>query len=286
MTSTVRLQMALIAGLTALTLAASEVARPAGWSALDIYAYWICRLAIETVLFIGMLELCLHNRTLQARRWIAAAGAAALSFIPFVLAITALDIILGIPELDLAATAVPAGSAAPTQLSAFYRELGYLIDNHIFVSALISVPALFAPPAEQAPPLTETSPAAKDTGNTPAPTRMDKGILTRIEPPLDGNLIRAEAQEHYVKLVTERETRMVLYRFSDILHELPGGLGLQVHRSHWVAFDGVTGLLRHRTSVKLEMADGEIVPVSRKFASQAEAAFTSLKPENRQPLAS
>ncbi len=55
-----------------------------------------------------------------------------------------------------------------------------------------------------------------------------------FKPSLDGQINHIEAQEHYIRVATSSERRMVLYRFSDAIREMPDTLGLQVHRSHWV----------------------------------------------------
>lgn len=52
-----------------------------------------------------------------------------------------------------------------------------------------------------------------------------------------------KAKEHYVRVLTSDESRMLLHRFSDAVKQMPHSKGMQVHRSHWVADASVTGLI-------------------------------------------
>ena len=57
----------------------------------------------------------------------------------------------------------------------------------------------------------------------------------------------------------------LLLRFSDALTEVDGLEGAQVHRSHWVAWEAVIGSERDGARLFLRLADGDRVPVSRRF---------------------
>jgi hypothetical protein len=210
-------------------LAANQQTRPEGWPVIGVYGYWLVRIGIESTLFIAFLQLLsLLPRIANHTLW-AICLAALASYIPFVLSVTALDIVLGLPELD-ATTLGEAGSAI--QLGAFLQELVYLLDNHIFLCAMLSIPMVLQAcwiPAQLHPPIAKQSgPAdmltADRTGlaiTSPdnAPTKTS--FLESLSPPFADRILRAEAQEHYVKLVGPNDTQMVLYRFSDILRELP-----------------------------------------------------------------
>ncbi len=79
-----------------------------------------------------------------------------------------------------------------------------------------------------------------------------------------GRLIRLEAQDHYVLVVTHAGQELVLMRLSDAAREL-GGQGLRVHRSHWIAPEAVAQTRRKQGRTVLVMADGAEVPVSRSY---------------------
>lgn len=111
-----------------------------------------------------------------------------------------------------------------------------------------------------APPAVKPAPVrTMPTAVTPAPR-----LLARIEPELQGQIIRLSARDHYLDVFTEKGSVELLMRFSDALTELEGLDGMQVHRSHWVALGAVTGKARDGDRVFLLTKDGGRVPVSRK----------------------
>lgn len=94
--------------------------------------------------------------------------------------------------------------------------------------------------------------------------------------PLDkrGAVIRLEAQDHYLNVVTTKGTALILMRMSDAEAELAGLPGLRVHRSHWVALAHVSGHIRKEGRDFLRTVDGAQVPVSR--ANRVAAQDTGL----------
>lgn len=96
-------------------------------------------------------------------------------------------------------------------------------------------------------------------------------LLERISPEMRGSVYRVSVDDHYVRLVTEAGESQLLMRFSDALKELDGADGMQVHRSHWVAREAVTGHRLEKSRLFLALADGVEVPVSRSFRKPVEA---------------
>lgn len=295
------LQMSFLAITAAFLLAATDIARPVEWNSVQLYFYWVGRLLIEASLIIAALQILIQIPALQGTPVRLIALAILVSLVPFVLSVTALDIVLGFPELDETIQRPPApAELAPNQINAFFREMVYLLDNHVALGLLIGAPLLFRKakavairPQEtrisgnalveeavrngDATELTLESDLPGD--ETAGPNGTDDEtilLLSRLEPPFRGHLVRAEAQEHYVRLVGNLENRMILYRFNDVLHELPENLGMQVHRSHWVAYDAVKRLFREGTNLRLEISDGTIVPVSRKYATDVQKTFRDM----------
>lgn len=111
--------------------------------------------------------------------------------------------------------------------------------------------------------------AAEPVADTADPT---EAFLRRI--PLDkrGALIRLEAQDHYLNVVTTAGAALILLRMADAESELDGAHGLRVHRSHWVAIDRVLGHRRRDGRDFLITADEGEVPVSRSFRAAVKAA--------------
>ena len=85
-------------------------------------------------------------------------------------------------------------------------------------------------------------------------------------------LVRIEAQDHYLNVVTLKGSALILLRLSEAVKELEGVAGLLVHRSHWVALAAVTAHRRDKGRDLLVMSDGTEVPVSRSNKSAAQDA--------------
>jgi len=97
-------------------------------------------------------------------------------------------------------------------------------------------------------------------------------FLRNLPPARRGLLVRIEAQDHYLVVVTDAGQATILMRMADAEADLPAALGVRVHRSHWVARGAVTGRRRDGDRVILQTRDGAAVPVSRGYRKAAQAA--------------
>lgn len=88
-------------------------------------------------------------------------------------------------------------------------------------------------------------------------------FLRRVPLEQRGPLVRIEAQDHYLNVVTTKGSALILIRLSEAIDELEGARGLQTHRSHWVALEAVTSHRRSEGRDSLVMSDGTEVPVAR-----------------------
>ncbi len=251
-----------IAALAAMLIAASTEGRSGQTSLFGLYAYWLIRIFIEALLFVSIRDAVEIHLSGHRAPLIATAISIVVSHLPFVLAITAFDIVLGYPELGLETAA----SMQASKFAEFAMELVYLFDNHLALCLLLTVPKLLI-----ARLTLQMSAATVDAMPVDEPSQSPS-LLAGIEPPLSGDIIWAEAQEHYVRLTTSQETRMVLYRFSDILRDLPEDAGIQVHRSHWVAFAAIAEAFKDGPNMRLRLTTGAIVPVSRSFRQATDQA--------------
>ncbi|MEX2518841.1 MAG: LytTR family DNA-binding domain-containing protein [Paracoccaceae bacterium] len=286
---------AILAVALALILAAHEVNRQPGWTLIGVYIYWFCRIGMAYLIIVGAYAALGQAMTERSSPYAHAGLAAALSFPPFVMAVTTLDLIIG----DV--------SLLNTDRDVLISQLGIsaasLIDNHLTTSALLLTPyvrhalrpftaqpvAAYAPPAAlRSPALTPITsgaaapyeadapppPAAEDAPSSES--RFDQeapGLLLASQPPVKGELLAAEAQEHYVKLKATGQGGMALYRFGDAVRDLGRYQGMQVHRSHWVADAAVAAVIGKRGAMKLEISAGEIIPVSRRYELEVEARY-------------
>lgn len=69
-------------------------------------------------------------------------------------------------------------------------------------------------------------------------------------------ILHLEAQGNYVGIVTDTRSYDVPGPFSALLVQLPDGLGLRVHRSHWVAQRAVLGHRRKGRELVLDLTSG------------------------------
>lgn len=89
----------------------------------------------------------------------------------------------------------------------------------------------------------------------------------RLPAKLRGAHIRAvQAEDHYLRVHTDRGSDLILMRLSDALNELEGLEGAQTHRSWWVAKSAVQNVARGDGRATLALEGGLSVPVSRRYA--------------------
>lgn len=98
---------------------------------------------------------------------------------------------------------------------------------------------------------------------TASPVRF----LDRLPPRLrGGDLLAVQAEDHYLRLHTDRGSDLILMRLSDAVSELDGLEGAQTHRSWWVAKSAVVKVARGDGRATLTLSNGLDVPVSRRYA--------------------
>jgi DNA-binding LytR/AlgR family response regulator len=92
-------------------------------------------------------------------------------------------------------------------------------------------------------------------------------FLERLPMKLKGaELYAVEAEDHYLRIHTDRGSDLILMRLSDAVSELEGIEGAQTHRSWWVAKDAVMEVSRGDGRATLVLRNGARAPVSRSFA--------------------
>lgn len=81
------------------------------------------------------------------------------------------------------------------------------------------------------------------------------------------DVLALQAHEHYVRIFTREGAELIHYRFGDAAEEMPSALGLQVHRSWWVAESAVRSAQRGSRRWQLNLVTGDAVPVSDSYVS-------------------
>lgn len=133
-------------------------------------------------------------------------------------------------------------------------------------SARAAVPA--ASPSAFAP--APQAPAGETVMPPPAPRPL--GFLQRLPEEIRAPVLALEAEQHYLRVYTEKGRSLILFRFSDAVAEMAGTRGAQVHRSWWVAHTAVARAYKDGGAWRLVLKDGEEVPVSRTYVLAAKQA--------------
>ena len=102
----------------------------------------------------------------------------------------------------------------------------------------------------------------------PAAVRADDPCLDGLLPLRfsGARLLALEAQDHYVRVHTDRGSDLVLVGFEAALAKIAGLDGQRVHRSWWVSRAAVIGVRRGGGRAVLSLSGGAQAPVSRRYA--------------------
>ena len=89
----------------------------------------------------------------------------------------------------------------------------------------------------------------------------------------DATLYGFSAEDHYLRVYTDKGEELILLRFADAMRDLTNAEGLQVHRSWWVATSAVVSVQTEGGKKVLVLKSDTKVPVSRTFMKPAKKAF-------------
>ncbi len=78
-----------------------------------------------------------------------------------------------------------------------------------------------------------------------------------------GGVMALYAQDHYVNITTDKGEHLHRMSMKEAVAMIPADTGLQVHRSHWVAFSAMLTLHKISDKYQLELRNGSQIPVSR-----------------------
>lgn len=76
-------------------------------------------------------------------------------------------------------------------------------------------------------------------------------------------ILALQAEDHYVRVITETGSQLLLMRLSDAIAELDGLEGLRVHRSWWVARSAIADANLKARGATVTLVNGQDVPVAR-----------------------
>ena len=99
-----------------------------------------------------------------------------------------------------------------------------------------------------------------------------QAFFDRLPRHVGRDVIYANVSGHYLHVVTTAGTCLVLMRLSDAVLAL-GDLGMQVHRSYWVAHRHVDGVIQRGQRTLLRLTGSHEIPVSRTHLASVRAAL-------------
>lgn len=102
----------------------------------------------------------------------------------------------------------------------------------------------------------ETGPAAETENAAPR-------LVARLGTGFEAPIIALQSEDHYVRVHGVNGSELLLMRLRDAIAEMDGIPGEQVHRSWWVAREGVEGLAQAGRSWNVRLVNGALAPVAR-----------------------
>lgn len=127
-----------------------------------------------------------------------------------------------------------------------------------------------------------SGPRAPGACSTPVPAKVAPPILCDAPPSALGDaiegwprepILRVRAVDHYLELWTPRGTSLVRGRMRDALRRVSHVMGIQPHRSWWVAVTEIDRIERRGRDLFLLLRSGDRLPVARARASDVKLAL-------------
>ncbi|MCA8900350.1 MAG: LytTR family transcriptional regulator [Hyphomonas sp.] len=109
-----------------------------------------------------------------------------------------------------------------------------------------------------------------EPGASPRPLFLDKLPVHK-----QGDVWALSSELHYVRVYTSRGHDLVLMRLSDAIRQCDGIEGVQVHRSHWVAQDGVDAVETIDGRMQVRLRNDVTLPVSRSYSGAVRNALAA-----------
>ncbi len=180
------------------------------------------------------------------------------------------------PALRMGATAI--ASALPLTFVAAWA-IPLMRPGHIYEP--LQLPALFAAVCVVQlaivsillrKPNVPSQPARSQTGDGSGSS--PRTLLSRLPNRLGDEIVALEAEDHYLRVHTTLGSDLILMRLSDAIAATEPDLGLQVHRSWWVADDAICEVIRSEQRTHLKLSNGLLVPVGRTFSAAVRSRTT------------
>ncbi len=253
----------LIIGLTSIGPSASE-----GLGTLNTMAFWALHVVPALVLLaisqMGLGQIERVSMLPGLVQVILSATVAAVLFTPFALVID--SFFAGQAALD---------DDGDTLWLRLASEFSHFFVPLVLIWTLINAPSLLQL-ERSGRPLTRKVEADAD----PPPSLQARDELaefwSRIPGRLSRRLVALSAELHYLPVHTTEGDTLILFSFGRAVDLLQEQIGMQIHRSHWVALDRIDDVISRDGRVTCHMIGGLSFPVSRSFRSALKAARRGL----------
>lgn len=118
---------------------------------------------------------------------------------------------------------------------------------------------------------------ASSLADDPADGRVDGSgesppLRTILSPAFRGPILALQSEDHYVRVHGEKDSELLLMRLRDAIAQMHGVNGMQVHRSWWVAQDGIARTERSGRSWGIVLKNGTVAPVARDTMPRLQAS--------------
>lgn len=176
-----------------------------------------------------------------------------------------LEMALGVVDLD-----EPAAAPLPPTVAAWWSELADEVMHVPARTALfwVAMNQWVVWRAQRSEAETAAPVALPDTTAAPVPVRLGRPstLLDRLPARLGRDVVRLEAQQHYLLVVTTRGEHLLLHGLAPAVAELAelGIAGMQIHRSVWVAWGHTERLDLRPGSPAAVLRDGSRLPIGRR----------------------
>jgi len=113
------------------------------------------------------------------------------------------------------------------------------------------------------------------TEDVDLPDQIRPHFLDKLPVHKRGEIWALSSELHYVRVYTSRGHDLVLMRLSDAIRQCDGIEGIQVHRSHWVASDGVDTVETVEGKMQVRLRNDVTLPVSRSYSGAVRNALAA-----------
>lgn len=121
---------------------------------------------------------------------------------------------------------------------------------------------------------------SEDVVSSPSPVETEPAeesrgvprLAKRLSPTFQGRILALQSEDHYVRVHGEIGSELLFIRLRDAIAEMDAAPGQQVHRSWWIAADGIQTVETDGRKRTIRLRNGAYAPVARDSVSKLERA--------------